>query len=376
MNEELQKNFSSQEEIDLLELALKVWGERKFVLKACGYAVLIGLVIAFSIPREYTANAMIAPELSDNKTTGGLSSLAAMTGFNLNATSTADAIYPDLYPDIVTSTPFITGLFNVQVKDLDEEVDTTLYCYLNEHQRVPWWTLITSAPFKALGWVISLFTEEEKEDAILDPFHLTKEEADIAKELSERITVSVDKKTGVTTLSVTMQDARISACLTDTVVRRLQDYITEYRTTKARQDFQFQEKLFERKKKEYEKAQENYAKFADANKNIILLSYRAEQERLENEMRLAYQVYTSVAQQLQMAEAKVQEITPVYTIIEPATIPIKASKPRKTLMLLGIVFLTGLCCVSWILFGRDFYINLKTKKGSNEVELKEGEISK
>lgn len=375
MNEELQKNFSSQEEIDLLELALKVWGERKFVLKACGYAVLIGLVIAFSIPREYTANAMIAPELSDNKTTGGLS-LAAMAGFNLNATSTADAIYPDLYPDIVTSTPFITGLFNVQVKDLDEEVDTTLYCYLNEHQRVPWWTLITSAPFKALGWVISLFTEEEKEDAILDPFHLTKEEADIAKELSERITVSVDKKTGVTTLSVTMQDARISACLTDTVVRRLQDYITEYRTTKARQDFQFQEKLFERKKKEYEKAQENYAKFADANKNIILLSYRAEQERLENEMRLAYQVYTSVAQQLQMAEAKVQEITPVYTIIEPATIPIKASKPRKTLMLLGIVFLTGLCCVSWILFGRDFYINLKTKKGSNEVELKEGEISK
>lgn len=376
MNEELQKNFSSQEEIDLLELALKVWGERKFVLKACGYAVLIGLVIAFSIPREYTANAMIAPELSDNKTTGGLSSLAAMAGFNLNATSTADAIYPDLYPDIVTSTPFITGLFNVQVKDLDEEVDTTLYCYLNEHQRVPWWTLITSAPFKALGWVISLSTEEEKEDAILDPFHLTKEEADIAKELSERITVSVDKKTGVTTLSVTMQDARISACLTDTVVRRLQDYITEYRTTKARQDFQFQEKLFERKKKEYEKAQENYAKFADANKNIILLSYRAEQERLENEMRLAYQVYTSVAQQLQMAEAKVQEITPVYTIIEPATIPIKASKPRKTLMLLGIVFLTGLCCVSWILFGRDFYINLKTKKGSNEVELKEGEISK
>ena len=376
MNEELQKNFSSQEEIDLLELALKVWGERKFVLKACGYAVLIGVVIAFSIPREYTANAMIAPELSDNKTTGGLSSLAAMAGFNLNATSTADAIYPDLYPDIVTSTPFITGLFNVQVKDLDEEVDTTLYCYLNEHQRVPWWTLITSAPFKALGWVISLFTEEEKEDAILDPFHLTKEEADIAKELSERITVSVDKKTGVTTLSVTMQDARISACLTDTVVRRLQDYITEYRTTKARQDFQFQEKLFERKKKEYEKAQENYAKFADANKNIILLSYRAEQERLENEMRLAYQVYTSVAQQLQMAEAKVQEITPVYTIIEPATIPIKASKPRKTLMLLGIVFLTGLCCVSWILFGRDFYINLKTKKGSNEVELKEGEISK
>ena len=376
MSEELQKNPSSQEEeIDLLELALKVWGERKFILKACGYAVLIGLVIVFSIPREYTTEAMIAPELSDNKGTGGLSSLAAMAGLNLNATSGADAIYPDLYPNIVSSTPFITGLFNVRVKDLDEEVDTTLYCYLNEYQRMPWWSLITSAPFKALGWVVSLLTDEE-DDGIFDPFHLTKEETDTAKELSERINVSVDKKTGVTTLSVTMQDARISACLTDTVVRRLQDYITEYRTTKARQDFQFQEKLFERKKKEYEKAQENYAKFADANKNIILLSYRAEQERLENEMRLAYQVYTSVAQQLQMAEAKVQEITPVYTIIEPSTIPIKPSKPRKALMLIGIVFLTGLGCVSWILSGRDFFTEFKNRKEDNKVKLKENEIGR
>lgn len=110
---------------------------------------------------------------------------------------------------------------------------------------------------------------------------------------------------------------------------RLQNYVTNYRTNKARQDFEFQKGLFERKKKEYEIAQENYAKFSDANKNIILQSYRAEQVRLENEMNLAYQVYTSVAQQLQIAEAKVQEITPVYTIVEPATIPVKASKPSK-----------------------------------------------
>lgn len=373
MNEELQKNTPQQqeEEIDLLELVLKVWAERKFILKACGYAVLVGLVVAFSIPKEYTASAMIAPELSDNKGAGGLSSLAAMAGLNLNASSGADAIYPDLYPDIVSSTPFITNLFNVQVRDLDEEIDTTLYCYLNEYQRMPWWSFIASAPFKGLGWVVSLFKDEETTDGTLDPFHLTKEETDILKELSERINVSVDKKTGVTTLSVTMQDARISACLTDTVVRRLQDYITEYRTTKARQDFKFQEGLFERKKKEYEKAQENYAKFADANKNIILLSYRAEQERLENEMRLAYQVYTSVAQQLQMAEAKVQEITPVYTIIEPATIPIKASKPSKVLMLIGFMFLTVFSCICWILFGKEIFVNLKEKRENNKVELDE-----
>lgn len=361
MSEEIQnkapKQQHDEEEIDLLELALKVWAERKWILKCCGWAVLVGLVIAFSIPKEYTATATIAPEMSDGKSGGGLSSLAAMAGINMNVSTSADAIYPDLYPDIVSSTPFIIGLFNVPVKDLKGEIDTTLYCYLDEHQRISWWSAVASAPFKALDWVISLFNEEnENNNGKLDPFHLTKDEAYIVKMLSDCISVSVDKKTGLTTLSVTMQDARISACLTDTVMRRLQSYVTEYRTNKARQDFQFQQELFERKKKEYEKAQEEYAKFADANKNIIMLSYRAEQERLENEMRLAYNVYTSVAQQLQMAEAKVQEITPVYTVVEPATIPIKASKPNKLMILIGFAFLTGVACVSWILFRKNFFL--------------------
>ena len=92
------------------------------------------------------------------------------------ATTTLTVETPDLYPDIVTSTPFITGLFYVRVKDLDGEIDTTLYCYLNDYQRMPWWSLITSAPFKAVGWAISLLTDEDDDDGILDPFHLTKEE--------------------------------------------------------------------------------------------------------------------------------------------------------------------------------------------------------
>lgn len=365
MSEELQKNTPQEEqEIDLLELALKVWAERKFILKACGYAALVGLVIAFSIPKEYTATATIAPEASDGKSGGGLSSLAAMAGINMGASSGADAISPDLYPNIVSSTPFITDLFSVRVQTLDAEVDTTLYAYMDEYQRAPWWSVVTSAPFKALGWVASLFKDktEEKGEVKLNPFHLTKDEAALAKALSERITVSADKKMGLVTLSVTMQDARIAACLADTVIRRLQNYITEYRTNKARQDFQFQQELFERKKQEYEQAQSAYAKFVDANKNIILNSYKVEQERLENEMRLAYNVYTSVAQQLQMAEAKVQEITPVYTVVEPATIPITPAKPRKPMILIGIVFLTGAACVGWILYGREFISNLKGKK--------------
>ena len=97
MSDEQQNKHTQEEEIDLLELALKVWAERRWILKCCGYAVIVGLVIAFSIPKEYTTSVMIAPEASDNKG-GGLSSLASLAGINLNTSSGSDAIYPDLYP--------------------------------------------------------------------------------------------------------------------------------------------------------------------------------------------------------------------------------------------------------------------------------------
>ena len=97
----------------------------------------------------------------------------------------------------------------------------------------------------------------------------------------------------------------------------------------------------------------NTQNFVDANQNIILLSYRAEQERLQNEMNLAYQVYTQVSQQLQMARAKVQEITPVYTVVQPATVPLKPAKPNKLMILIGFMFLAGVGSVGWILFVKD-----------------------
>ena len=296
MSEERIQNITSpqpeEQEIDLIELAQKVWASRKLVFKACGIAALVGLVVAFSIPKEYSTSVTLAPESGGKSGGGSMGALAAMAGINLGTSSGEDALSPELYPDIVSSTPFLIELFDVKVKDQKAKVDTTLYAYLKEEQRSPWWSAIFSAPFKVLGWTLSLFKDEPEEgDAKLDPFRLTRDESAIADALSKRISVSVDKKTGVTTLSVTMQDPLISASLTDTVMHCLQNYITDYRTNKARHDLAFTEKLYGEAKASYEDAQKKYANFVDANQNIILLSYRAEQERLQNEMNLAYQVH-------------------------------------------------------------------------------------
>ncbi len=163
----------------------------------------------------------------------------------------------------------------------------------------------------------------------------------------------------MTTITATMQDPFISATITDSVMSRLQNHITAYRTSKARKDLAFAQKLYREAKASYTTAQKKYATFADANQNLILFSYRSEQERLQNEMTLAYNVYSQTAQQLQMAKAKVQEITPVYTVVQPATVPLKPAKPNKMMILIGFVFLGGIGSVGWILFIKDLLRNFK-----------------
>ena len=365
-----QSSVSSPEEqeIDLLELAGKVWAERRLVLKWCGVAVVVALIVGFSIPKEYTTTVMLAPEVEGgSRSLGGLSSLAGMAGINMNAGESSDALYPELYPDIVSSVGFTTELFPVSVEDEEGELKTTLYNYLKEEQRSPWWSAILSLPFKCIGWITSLFQDEEENVGQgIDPFRLTKDETSVVKMLNEKISVSVDKKTSVITLSVTMQDPLISATMTDTVMQKLQNYITEYRTNKARHDLDFTQKLYDEAQKKYYVAQQAYADYVDMNQNISLRSVQTRQERLQNEMNLAYNLYNQTAQQLQLAKAKVQENTPVYTIVQAATVPLKASKPSKLMILVGFVFLAGVISVGWILFGKGLWSSLKQSIHSEE----------
>ena len=360
------QNNMEEQEIDLMELAMKLWAERKMILKWCGWAALVGLVVAFSIPKEYESTVTLAPESNKGRSiSGGMAALAGMAGINLGGSSSADALSPELYPDIVKSVPFSVEMFDVKVTDKEGELNTTLYEYLKEEQKQPWWGYITAAPFKALGWVVSTIKGEDEEEGEgeggVDSFRLTKDQSKIIKAMGERIAVSVDKKTFVITITTTMQDPVIAATVTNAVMEKLQSYITEYRTNKARKDLEFTEKLYAENMETYHKAQQEYANYMDRNQNVSLRSAQTQQERLRNEMELAFNVYNQTAQQLQMAKAKVQEDTPVFTVVEAATVPLRAAKPSKAMILIGFVFLAAVGAGGWVLFGREFVEQFRAK---------------
>ena len=335
--------------IGLIEVIKYIWSKRAFLAKVCGIALVAAIIVAFSIPKEYTTVAMLTPEAQDANKNNNLAGLAAIADINFTATG-VDAISPTLYPDVVRSNPFMIELLPINVNQKYGEFSGTLYEYMEQEQKGPWWGYIIRLPFKFLAWVRSLVSsgKEEEGDGTINPFVLTREQENILNGLKGRISVNVNERTMMISVSVKMQDPLISAQVAEVVIKNLQSYIKTYRTQKAKQDLIFTEKIFEEAKQSYYKLQQSYAKFEDANRNISTASYRTEQERLRNEMILSFNVYNSLAQKLEQSRLKVQEQTPVYTVIEPPTVPTKASAPRKSVILLGFVLLALFGAIGWI----------------------------
>lgn len=361
-NNYIQPQYEEEQEIDIMELISKLWKKKAMIIKWCIVGAVIGLVVGFSIPKTYSSAVTLAPE-TQQRTNSSVSSIASMMGVNLN--NSVDAISVEMFPDVVHSTPFIVELFElpVQFEWKGEMMNTTLLEYMLDYQKTPWWTPVMQAPMKALGWAMSLVSGEEEETegtaGPLDPTNLPKKERGVVKFFAENIMVNVDKKTGKTSMSLQMQDPRVVATVLNAVVENLKEYMSDYRTSKARQDVENLAEICTERKADYYKAQQAYAKFVDANKSVVLQSAQAERERLQQEMNLAYQVYSQVATQLEGARIQEQQAKPVFAIIDPVTVPLRKTAPSKAKMLVIFTFLAGCCAAAWVLFGDEYWKKLK-----------------
>lgn len=339
-------------EADLIQLVGKVLSKWKFIFKVTLCFMVIGLVMAITMIKEYTAQVVVAPEsTSSSMMGGGLGSLASMVGFDLGSIGGDDAIYPLLYPDIVQSLPFLSSLFDVNVKSQDGTIDTTYFYYMDKLQKKSWVGVVKSAPKKAVKGVLALFSPKKPtgDPAIFDPYNLSEKQMRMIERLNGSISIFVDKKTNVITLSYTDQDPLIAATMVDTIMCRLQNQITAYRTKKVVDDCVYIEKLYQKSKIEYEKAQELYASYVDRNRNVAQERFLVEMERLQADKDLKNTLYTQWAQQLMLAQAKIQEYTPVFVTLKPAAVPALPSSMRRLMVLVLYTFLGGVLAVGYVL---------------------------
>ena len=340
--------------INFVKLFNVLWQGRMWYVKVLPVAFVLAAIYALAQPNYYNCTVKLSPEMSGSKSTSGLASLASSFGVNLGSGGAGtEALFPTLYPDLMNSVDFKTSLFHVPVtiegnKEKGEKDRTmSYYDYLSKEQKSPWWSQGIKAIMSMFNGQSSMVNEK------VNKFRLTREQAGIVKAIDQKVVCDVDKKTMVITINVTDQDPVIAATMADTVKTRLQNFITDYRTSKARVDLEYNRKICAETKARYEKARQLYAEFMDHNRDIILQTVRQKQTDLENEMQLQYNAYTQVASQLLAAEAKVQEETPAFTTLQSATVPVMKAGPKRAQMCLIFVFLAFLGTTGWIIYKED-----------------------
>ena len=323
-------------QIDVLAIAKEMKKHKKLYLIALPVTFVLSCLLILCVPRYYTSTAKLAPEIS-SFSSSSLGDIASSFGFDLGGSAAnGDAIFPELYPELIESNDFMVGMFDVKVKSKDGSINTTYYDYLATKRQTPWWS-------KAYNSVKQLFDTPDStpvsKNRKVNPFQLTRRQDQIARLMSKNIKCNIDKKNYVISITVEDQDPLICATLADTVQTKLQDFITAYRTKKAKKDLEYYKKLSSDAKSKYERIRQQYGSYSDANQDVVLESYRLKANDMENEMQLLYNTYTSLQAQVQQAQAKLLMQTPAFTTLQSASVPLKPAGPKRMLFVLGMTFL-------------------------------------
>ena len=339
------------EDFLVLKRALRfVWVRRSTYFIYSAVAFVLAIIVAFSIPKTYSTSVQLAPENSQGVNLN-LAALGSLGGMNLG-TVAEDAYSIELYPTITSSTDFLLPLKDIKVFLVEENKEITYGEYLLKYRKKAWW----NASIGYLqGAVKRLFKKPKsnKGGASRNSMpRLSEQELALCSMMQNNILCLVDKITGVITIKAYATDAEVSAVVADSVTKSLNNFVLNYRTSKARADYEYMKKVCDEYKEKYMQAQKVYADYIESHTNIYSQSYKVHAEYLEQEAMLAYTLYSQMLTQTQMSQAKIMESTPIYTVIESAYVPEFHDSPQKVIIFVVFIFMACIAATIKLVYSK------------------------
>lgn len=339
-------NTHKRDEIDIVVLLKTVFNSRRFVIKVTILFAFIGVILAVVSPTKYTASSTFVPQLSEGRTNPSLGGLASLAGINLSAImgSQPQEIPPSLYPQIAESVPYRLALLNTTV-----ELNTNFRNYILEQSgHGAFFHLLKKYTIGLPGLLLNKKTDNSE---ILNSnlFQITEEDKNLFEFLAQVLTIDVDDQEGLVSISVELADRMVAAQLAQAATDLLQSNIIAFKSQSARNNLDFIRGQYESKRQEFEEIQDSIAIFKDKNLNITSSLYQNQLSRLESQFTVISSVFQELAGQVEQAKIQVNKDTPIFTIIEPVSVPLERSKPRRTMMVIIWTFLGGVFSVGWIL---------------------------
>jgi uncharacterized protein involved in exopolysaccharide biosynthesis len=349
--------------IDVVAILKTLWKGRLTLIICTVLGIGVGLLVAFSTPNQYTARTVLVPQVKSSAKSS-LSSLASLAGVDLGMSESAD-LSPILYPQIVGSIPFKLELMHTPVhfQDCDSAISVLDYYTLD---RKP--TLLSTAAKYTIGLpgvIMGAIRPKPKETAppkqmLKGPINLTADELAIKKILDAQVSLEVEKKEGYLTLTVTMEDPIVAAELAEKAQQMLQQFITDFKVEKSRAELNFIQERFNIAKSQAEGYQYGMASNLDRYKDLTSNIPEVSNSRLQSKYTIANSVYMELAKQLEQAKIQVKRDTPVFTVVEPVSIPKEKSNSGRIKILI-LFMMVG--CVGGVAL-------LYLKKWLHELKLK------
>lgn len=331
-------------EIRLADIWTFLRRNRLWILAGFLVGFTVGAIYAFRKPNQYSSQVTVMPEVQAKGAggLGNLGSLAGLAGINLEGLSaSSDAIRPDLYPTVMQSVPFALHLLKQPVTERDQQKAISLQAFIEKHS--------SKSILSLVGSWLSPSKEEGTGPRLSNPgvLALSKEQEEQVLYVQQVVSINYDKKTGIVTIGAILPDPVVAATVAQQALDYLTNYITGYRTEKAHKEVEFLNKQVDSARKRYQQAEISLSGFRDRNRNLFMNTAKIEEQRIQAEFLLAQELYNSLTKQLELAKIKVQEQTPVFKILNPAQVPLRKSKPSRTIIMLltaigGALLMTGI----------------------------------
>lgn len=351
----------AEDEIDLLALAKTIWKKRKAIAWIIIIFLFIGLLIAFLAPKEYKAETIFIPQTSETDRAGAsLGGLASLAGINLSGMGGNSDILPSLYPKIVSSVTFQKALLEaeINVENLDKPV--TYRTYFEEIHSPTFFDIVRQYTLGLPNIILKSLrvnssTTNNDHEGLLK---VSETEIEHFKRLEKQLSIVPNEKEGFVTLSFSLPEPLMAAQMAQFSKDLLQKAIIGYKISKAKEQLKFTEERYNEKKIEFEQIQIRLASFRDRNQNIASASVQNQLQKLEAEYNFSFNVYTELAKQLEQSKLQVSKDMPIFSVIEPVTVPVHKSSPNRVLILVIFIIIGFIVGLAYILSG-EFLKNFK-----------------
>jgi hypothetical protein len=348
---------ANEDEIDLIELLKKVYLEKKLILKISVLAALFGVVYALYQPIVFTTSTTFIPQLNSGVKTGGssLGGLASLAGISLKGMESSSEFPPTLYPQVVNGVPFKLDLLSSKIIYNNKEILVKDYFSLKSN--IYSFNFLGTIKKYTIGLpslILNFFskkTEQESKSKVkmYEIYEITENDKLLFFKLSSKLSLSINDKEGFITISFKDSDRQIAAQITQIAQNLLQEKIIEFKNQSSKEMLEFTMMQFDEKKASHENLQDELAIFVDKNINISSSLFQNKLSRLESEVNISESIVQQLASQVEQAKLQVNKDTPVFTTIQPVSIPFSRSAPKRAQIVVFFLFLGFILSIGFVL---------------------------